>query len=457
VKTISRRSFLRGAGGVAISLPFLNVMGCGKSSSEREVGRTTAAGGTLGAPKRFVVFFSANGTMPDAWRPSGGETGFTLGPILAPLAAHQNDIVVIDGVDMESSNHGPGDGHQKGMGHMLTGTELLEGDLFTGGNGELAGWAGGISVDQAIANAIGGTTRFKSLELGVQVSGATVWSRMSYLAADQPIPPEDNPYNAFDRVFADLGADPLGLQKLRAQRHSVLDVVKQDYESLNSRLGAEDKTKLDQHLTAIRDIELRLDNGAQVGGACAIPTLEGGIDVDANDNFPIVGRLQMDMLIMALTCDLTRVASLQWSNSVSNKRFTWLDIPDGHHDLSHLGDSDTVAVDKIVRINTWYAEQFAYLIQRMKEIPEGDGTTLLDNTLMIWCNELGKGNSHTRMNAPFVLAGRAGGALQTGRFLAYDGTVYHNDLLVSCMNAMGVDADTFGNPAYCTGPLTGLL
>jgi hypothetical protein len=455
MKTLNRRTFLRGLGGVAIGLPLLNAMGCGRGGGGGAPrARKTAALGE--APKRFVVFFSANGTIPENWRPTGTETAFALSTILAPLEPHKDQLVIIDGVDMESSNHGPGDGHQKGMGHMLTGIELLEGTEFTGGNGELVGWGGGISVDQAIANQIGGTTRFRSLELGVQVSGASVWSRMSYLGADQPIPPEDSPYSTFDRVFGDLGADPLGLAELRAKRHSVLDTVQDDYTALSSRLGNEDRVKVEAHLAAIRDIELRLDNGAEIGGSCAIPSVDGGIDLDANDNFPLVGRMQMDLLVMALACDLTRVASLQWSNSVSNKRFTWLGIPDGHHDLSHLGDSDTVAIQKITDINRWYSEQFGYLLQKMKEIPEGEGT-MLDNTLVIWCNELGKGNSHTRMNAPFVLAGGAGGALRTGRFLQYGGTVPHNDLLVSCMNAMGVDVDTFGNPAYCTGPLAGLL
>lgn len=456
-KGMNRRTFLRGLGGVTIGLPLLNAMGC--SSDRRgggDVGKRVAAAGAL--PKRFVVFFSANGTMPQNWTPTGGETDFTLSPILAPLAAHRDQLLILDGVDMESSNYGPGDGHQKGMGHMLTGTELLEGTEFTGGSGELVGWGGGISVDQAIANAIGGANKFRSLELGVQVQGANIWTRMSYLGADQPVPPEDDPYAAFDRIFGDLGADPLGAARRRALRHSVLDAVGDDHEALVARLGAEDKQKLEAHLTAIRDIEARLDFGGDLGGACVKPDLGTPIDVGASGNYPMVGRLQMDLLAMSLACDLTRVASLQWSNSVSNKVFSWLPqpIPEGHHDLSHLGDSDADAIDKITRINIWYAEQFAYLLGKMKEIPEGEGT-MLDNTVVLWCNELGKGNSHTRMNAPFVIAGSGGGYFRTGRFLKFDGTVPHNNLLVSCLNAMGLPDTTFGNPAYCSGPLAGLV
>jgi hypothetical protein len=457
-KLLDRRTFLRGAGGAAIALPFLGAMGCGRSNGDKALGKTMAAGGLF--PKRFLVFFSANGTVRENWAPTGSEYDFQLSPILSPLEAHKQNLVILDGVDMVSARFGPGDGHQKGMGHMLTGVELLEGDLFVGGGDvpPTSGWGGGISIDQAIANKIGGTTRFKSLELGVQVGGGTVWSRMSYLGADQPVPPEDDPYAAWDRIFADLSDDPFGAEQLRGKRHAVLDAVMDDYRTLNAKLGAEDKRRLDNHLTAISEVASRLDNGATLGGSCEQPDLGAPINIGANDNYPLVGQLQMDLLVMALACDLTRVGSIQWSRSVSNKVFSWLDpaVPEGHHDLSHEGDSNGAAMDKISRINTWYAGQLGYLIQKLAEIPEGDGT-LLDNTCILWCNELGRGNSHTRNDVPWVLAGSAGGAIETGRFLSYSGDTPHNNLMVSLLNAYDDDATNFGNPTYCTGPLSGLL
>src|SRR6185295_8077891 len=169
------------------------------------------------------------------------------------------------------------------------------------------------------------------------------------------------------------------------------------------------------------------------------------------------GELQMDLLVLALGCGLTRVASLQWSRSVSQVRFTWLGIDDGHHDLSHRGDTDPDAIDKLRQINSWYAARFASLIDRMKKVDHGDGTTLLDSTLVLWCNELGKGNTHSRQNAPYVLAGRAGGALRTGRYLRYDGDVPHNNLLVALLNAMDVPDTRFGKPEWCTGRLPNLI
>ena len=151
---------------------------------------------------------------------------------------------------------------------------------------------------------------------------------------------------------------------------------------------------------------------------------------------------------------------IQWSRSVSQTRFTWLPTPviEGHHDLSHRGDDDAAAVDKLTRINNWYAQQFAGLLSRLAAVPDANNTTLLDNTLVLWCNELAKGNTHSRQDAPYVLGGRAGGALRTGRFLSYEGQgLSHNNLLVSLLNAMDLPDQTFGKPEWCTGPLTGLL
>lgn len=446
IKPLNRRTFLRGLGGAAISLPFLNAM---------ESQQVIAAG----FPKRLIIFFSANGTSPPNWIPSGTENSFTLSPILAPLEPHKSDLLILQGIDNEAAHHGAGDGHQTGMGCMLTGTELLAGTEFCEGDcsdpTKTVGWGGGPSVDQVVAAQVGQETKFSSLEFGVQVQSSSIWSRMSYLAADQPIPPEDDPQAGFDRIFGELGADPFGLAKLRAQRHTVLDSVISDYEALNKRVGADDRKKLDNHLTAIREIEKRLDAGGQLGGACQLPDLGGEVNnIYANENFPAMGKLQMDLLVMSLACDLTRVASIQWSTSVSNKVFSWLGIPDGHHDLSHNGDTDAVSQEKITKINTWYAEQFAYLVNALKQVPEGAGT-MLDNTVIMWCNELGVGNSHTRRDMPFVLAGSCGGYFKTGRFLQYD-TEHHNNLLLSLCHAMDVNLPTFGNPAYCTGPLSKL-
>jgi hypothetical protein len=177
----------------------------------------------------------------------------------------------------------------------------------------------------------------------------------------------------------------------------------------------------------------------------------------ANDSFPDIGDLQISLLAVALACDLTRVASLQWSRSVSQTRFTWLPVPinDAHHDLSHLPDDDALAVDKLTRINLWYAGRFAALVGKLATAQEVDGSRLLDSSLLLWCNELGKGNNHSRRLAPYVLAGQAGGSVRTGRFLSFTDDHPHNDLLVSILQAMDVPVTTFGKAEWCQGALPG--
>ncbi|WP_224371030.1 DUF1552 domain-containing protein [Hyalangium versicolor] len=441
-RPLSRRTLLRGLAGVGIALPFLEAM-------------EARAATTPAAPKRFVFVFSANGTIPPTWTPSGTETSFTLGRILAPLNDYKSKLLILDNLNMESAGHGPGDAHQKGMGQLLTGTELQTGDMFPGGDSGSAGWGGGISVDQEIARNVGQNDRFPSLLFGVQTGGASIWSRMSYSEPGTPLPPEDNPRGMFDRIFASFNTDAQQLAELRVRRQSVLDSTKDDFLRLKARLGGTDLQKVDAHLEAIRDIERRLDLEATAPGAlCAKPPQPASMDYMKNENYPAVGKLQMDLLAMALTCNLTKVATLQWSTSVSQVAHPWAGVTDRHHDLSHFGDSETAVQEKLTLINTWYAQQFAYLLSKLNGIAEGD-KTLLDNTAVLWGNELGIGNSHTRDDIPFVLAGSCGGYFRTGRYLKY-ANAWHNDLLVSMLNAMGVPAAKFGNPAYCKGPLPNL-
>jgi hypothetical protein len=429
----SRRQVLGGLGATTALTPFLPLL-------ERE---TEAAPGDNG-PKRLILLFTPNGTLHERWVPTGTETEFTLGQLLAPLAAFQDRLIVLDG--MRVIRQGPGDDHQMGMGCMFTGSQLLE-----GGEDGSAGLGGGVSVDQEVANALGGETPYRSLEFGVQAGGADVWSRMSYQGPDQPIAPEDNPTAMFDRLFADLGVDTTEIDKLKAERRSVIDLVKDDLASLETRYGGGDRVKVEAHLQAIREIERRNDLAPPV---CEAPTNPGEMSHNDNDNFPLVCDQMIDQMVMSLACDLTRVASIQFSRSVSNVRFTWEGLGEGHHDVSHYGDSDQAMIDGITTINEWYAAKVAELLTKMDSIPEGDGT-MLDNSIVLWGNELSRGNTHGNHPVPFVIAGSGGGALQTGRFLQY-GDVEHNRMLVSICNAMGLDTQSFGNNDPGTGGLSGL-
>ncbi|MCH9682647.1 MAG: DUF1552 domain-containing protein [Deltaproteobacteria bacterium] len=456
MKTLSRRTLLRGAGGIAIGLPLLDAM----------IGRSHA--GQEGPTPRFIVFFSANGTIAERWSPVGTFDDFVLDDpsdpnrILAPLEPHRDHLLVLEGLDMQSRQHGPGgNGHDLGMGHMLTATDLVVGPSGVGEFSHLPdGTVGGPSIDQAIADVIGTETAFRSIEFGARALldlDRQLTSRMCYRGSFEVLPPENDPRAAFDAFFTQLGADPAELAQLRARRHSVLDRVKEDFNQLDAKLGGNDRQKLEAHLQAIREIEQSLDaEGGPLAG-CALPelpSLDDNFDPNANDNYPLVGQLQMDLMTMALACDITRVSSLQWSTAQSGVRFTWLGQNDSHHSLSHEADNDADARAQLTAINHWYAEQFAYLLTKLEGQAEGEGT-LLDNTVVLWVNEQGNGDTHSRDEIPFVVAGNYDGRLQPGRWLQYDQRA-HNDLYLSLLQTFGSNASTFGNPEVNGGPLTNL-
>jgi hypothetical protein len=443
---LSRRAVLHGLGGLTVGLPLLDAM----------LGKSAHADPTA-LPKRLIVMYTPNGTIASNFWPTGDEDNFTFSPILMPLESHRPRLLVLGGIDMLSSLSGPGDAHQKGTGQCLTATELLDGD-FAGDGGASAGWAGGISLDQEVANHIGTDTPFRSLELGVAVQGASVRSRISYRAAGQPLPPENSPYAAYQRLFGDSLGDPLTIERRTARRHTVLDAVADQHRKLRDRLGSEDREKLSNHLLAIEAIQTRLDQSViEFTGACQ-PLDQGmPLDPDLVANMPIIGQLQMDLLAMAISCDLTRVGTLMWSNSTANHVLSFVDpnIVEGHHSIAHKGDEDQVKIAQNTKINTWYAAQLAYLLDRLAAIPEGDGT-VLGNTVVLWTNEQAKGNNHDRHDMPYVLAGSAGGYFKTGRYVQFPEKVGHNRLMVSLLNSMGIEADEFGNPEFGTGPLPGL-
>ena len=278
---------------------------------------------------------------------------------------------------------------------------------------------------------------------------------MSYLGANQPLPPENDPNAVFARVFGDINADPVALARRRKRRQSVLDLVTDEYAALIPKLDAFDRQKLEQHLTALREVEGRLaiDTSA-VTDYCVVPSINGLPPHMAPQNYEATGKAQIDLAVAALACDLTRVATLQFSHSVSQHVFNNLGISSAHHDLSHEPDNNPEAQEALIKINTFYAEQYAYLIDKMRSVSEGDGT-MLDNSVVVWVNELSKGNSHSRDEVPYVMAGSCGGYFTTGRHVEFVLTP-HNDLLLTLMHAMGVEADSFGDRGYSHGPLTRL-
>jgi hypothetical protein len=453
---MTRRSFLRGLGGTAIALPLLSAFGR-DALAQGAPGSMSADG----FPKRFIYFFHPNGTIQDDFWPTAGSTerDFQMSRILTPLEAHRNKLIIPEGINLDSGGgeFGPGEPHQRGMGTVLTGRPLQEGD-FVGGDGSLAGWGDGISLDQHLANRIGSSTPFKSLHLGVRADTtaptAEVRTRISYTGPAQPVPPQNDPLTVFRDLFSDFETEPAELQAIREQRKSILDAVGQQMEAVNKRVGARDRQRLESHLAMIRDLEVRLENERVTGEACYAPPEPDALEPDSEDTMPDISRLHIDLMVMALACDLTRVASLQFSNAKNHIRFPWLDSLGDGHQLSHAGPSNDAAHEEWVQRDQWFASQFAYLLTKLDSIQEGDGT-MLDNTVVLWINELSQGNTHSHINMPFVMAGSAGGYFDTGRYIQYD-NASHSDLLVSIQNAFGIEDETFGDERFVNGPLSGL-
>ncbi len=437
----SRRKLLASVGATVAATPLLPLF---ESESK-------AAKGDIA---RVVMMFSPNGTIRNNWLPSGGQDDFTLSPILASLEQVRDQIVIMDGIRYPSG--GAGNNHMAGPSKFTCGTGLLAGNDFAGGGDVSSGWGAGTSIDQTHASLVGGETAFASLEFGVRVTGSNVRHRLSYSGSNMPIPPENDPASMFDRLFSEFGADQAELARLRAERRSVLDVLGAQTEAIQSKVGVSDVAKMEAHLEGIREIEKRLDLAGATGEHCSVPEQTTPGDALATSAYPDVSALQLELLTMAFACDLTRSATFLWSGSTSGQTFPWLDIDEGHHDLSHAGDGNADAQQKLTNINTWYAEQFTSFVQMLGAIPEGNGT-MLDNTIVLWGNELSKGNSHQVDPIPLVMAGGRNLGIDTGRFLSFDDGTIHNRVLVSILQALGHDVDSYGELDNGSGPLPGLF
>lgn len=434
----TRRRFLRRLGLTAAAAPF--VSGLSAFATPRAISTRR---------QRLVVMFSPNGTVPwDFWPDEEGEQ-FTLKRILQPLSDFQNRTMVLRGVC--DKVRGDGDNHMRGMGCLLTGSELFPGNI-QGGSDTPAGWASGISIDQEIANFLQSKeetrTRFGSLEFGVMVPDrADTWTRMSYAAANRPIAPIDDPYQMFRRLY--------GQVRDREVLTSILDSVQDDLKTISKVISAEDRRLLDEHTTFVRSMEQQLQDAKVAEGSHAVPVLEPGIR-EENDNIPQITRMQIDLLINSFQNDFARIATLQITNSVGQPKMRWLGIDEGHHELSHEPNENKEAHEKLTKINTWYCEQMAYLVRRLAETPEPGGEgSMLDNTVVLWGNELGQGNSHTLDNIPFVMVGN-GLNFRMGRSIHFP-KVPHNRLLLALAHGFGHHIETFGKPDFCKdGVLTGL-
>jgi len=446
---ISRRQTLKGLG-ATMALPFLEAMRPlhGQSTSSSD-------------PVRMACLFMPNGVRPDKWTPTGSGKTYKLSPILSPLEALKEEIMVISGLTNKAS-HG-GDGHYFKTASWLTCTTI---EKTVGSNVS----SNGISIDQVAAQEIGNSTRLPSMELGTEPITSGIdrnvnltrlyGSHISWKKPDVPLPCEINPRIAFDRLFRNRNKK--GGAAAGNPDKSILDIVLDDANSLKRSLGDEDTHKLDQYLESVREVERRIENEASQLGAGQNLTPEalkqlaalserinkagGGSKNDFGSlqrlNPTEHVRLMMDIMVLAFWTDSTRVSTFMFGNAVSGKNFSFLDgVSGSHHSISHH-KNDKKQLDQYQIINTWHTEQYAYMLQRMKEIPEGSAT-LLDNSMVLFGSGIRDGNAHATKDIPIVLGGGAKGQLKTGRHLETSGADL-SSLYVGMLKRLGVSKQKVG-------------
>ena len=431
-----------------MALPFLEAMA--------PRGIAAAAGR---APVRTAFLYVPNGVNMVDWTPKETGADFQLPYILEPLQAHKNDVLVLTGLAQDkgrANGDGAGD-HARAASTWLTGAQPLK--------SESARIRSGVSADQVIANSIGRQTRFASIELGVEPArqggkcdsgyACSYSNNISWRSETTPSGAEINPRLVFERLFASSNPKQAGeaAGRRERQRKSILDFVLEDARSLSGKVGGSDRQKLDEYLTAVREIEERVAvaersmNAAQAAGIIEAYDVPEAIPESYEEHV----RLMLDMVALAFQTDSTRVATCMLANEGSNRAYRNLSISRGHHELSHH-QNNAENLRQIREINRFHVRQFAYLLGKLKSMPEGDGT-VLDNTMLLYGAALADGNRHEHENLPLVMAGRAGGSIMTGRHIRYPSETPMCNLLLTMANKAGAPMQRHGDS---TGMVRGL-
>lgn len=443
LREMSRRNFLRGIG-ACIALPALaSIVPKRVLAASADAGLATTS---TGAPMRTAFVYFPNGAIPATWWPEGGVEDFTFNSTLQPLAAFRNSLQVVSGLDhanAKAGNDGGGD-HARGNGVFLTGVRL---------NKSATDIRAGISIDQVIANKVGHLTRFPSLELSCESdrrSGScdsgyacAYQFNLSWRSATTPMAPESNPRLLFERMF---GAGGHGTRVANAQRRmlarkSVLDFVREDTRRMEGRLDTHDRDKLDQYLTGIRDVEVRIQKAEQFGPNVDpdLPT-PNGVPQSHGEHV----ALMYDLMALAFKTDSTRVATFALAHDGDNRSFGEIGIPEGHHDLSHH-QGNQERIDKISKIDRWYSEQFARFLGQLEEAKDVDGNSILQNTRIVYGSGNADANRHSHDNLPILLAGGGGGTLTPGRYVRH-GSKPMSNLFLSLADTAGVSRlERFGD------------
>jgi hypothetical protein len=435
-RTVSRRLFLGGAGAM-VALPFL----------ESAVPRGARAAST--PPQRFLGYFVPNGIRMEHFTPNTQGADYDLPRILEPLASVKKYVSVITGLaNRPAYPDGLGD-HAAGTASFLTCAHAFKTDGENIQNG--------LSLDQALAHELGGHTALRSLELGIDGGSSAggcdsgyscAYARnICWTAPSTPLPKLTDPRAVFDRLFAgfDPGATQAEAARRAARGKSVLDYVLGEATALAQKLGKTDKIKLDEYAHGVRELELRIQ-GAVDAVVCEVGAAPAG-DLD----YPEHVQIMSDLMVLAFQCDLTRFTTFMLGNAVSNRSYSFIGVPGEHHEISHHQDNPD-NLEKLSKIDTWEVTQFAYLLDKMAKVQEGEGT-LLDHACVFFSSDIEDGNTHAHTNMPILLAGSAGGRFKPGQHIVYDEERSVGSLFVSILQAFGLEQSSFGD---AQGPLPGL-
>jgi hypothetical protein len=433
-KTLPRRTFLRGAA-ATIALPLLDSM----VPAFAQTARARQA-----APTRFTGIFIPHGAAPGYWVPDGTGRNFEYPFIWKPLEPLRQHVVLTSGLWSQSSENPPG---VTGADHFVAAAYLcgVKPKKTTG-----ADIQAGTTVDQVIAKHIGQDTLLPSLQLAVEDPGANAsncgegyscvyTNTISWATPVRPLPMEVNPQVVFERLFGDGGTAEERAAR-REQQRSILDSVTGSLTRLEHQVGASDRVRLEQYLTDVREIERRLQIAAQASSETPAIAMPYGVPESFDEHI----KLQFDLLALAFQADISRVATLLYARDLTGRVY-----PESGTDISFHGGSHHAEnpgrVAQYARLNQYHVKTLAYFVEKLKSIPEGDGT-LLDHSLVLYGSNMGNSNQHLHYDVPHVLIGGASGRLEGNRHLAFPSrTVPTGNLLLSILDMFGVHEDSFGD------------
>jgi hypothetical protein len=431
-KALPRRTVLRGLG-ATLALPLLDGMVPALTALQKSAGKPVV---------RFGVMYVVNGMVMENWTPAAEGAAFELTPTLGSLAPYRDQLLVVSGLACVPTPGRPGGAHAKASTRFLTDVSPPTSETWLDA---------GVSMDQIVAGETGRHTQLASLELAIE-SGETAGAcdvgfacaytnTISWRSANTPLPTQNNPRAVFERMFGDTAStDPKARLARIRQDKSVLDSVIQEAAALRGSLGPGDRTKLVEYLDAIRDVERRISK-AEEQSDLALPLIEHPAGIPATYDEHV--KLMCDLQVLAYQSDLTRVVTFMLGREFSGVTYPQIGVPDAHHPVTHH-QKEPEKVAKVAKINAYHVTQFAYLLDRLRSTPDGDGS-LLDHAMLMYGTGMGDCNAHDPRNIPLLLAGGGAGQLKGGRHLRYPKETPLANLHLTLMDKLGVKRDQIGD------------